>query len=303
MTAMICAAIDIGSNTTRLLVADRQNGQLKKLMEQRAYTRIARSRDSDGEITPEKADEVAGVVETQVRLALELGADIFKAVATAALRKAPNGPDVVEQIAVRAGIPVSMISEEEEGRLSFLGATRSLSHPVEGTVAVVDVGGGSAELVTGTVSGGVDSVRSWPVGSGVVADELFAADPPAAAEVRRARDWIEDALDGGGAETPGHAVAVGGSANALRKMVGARLEYETLERALRLLCGHSAAEISQQFGIDPVRVKVLPAGTLILEKFSELLGCPLQIGRGGLREGVVLDLLNERSGERRDPAR
>lgn len=293
---MVCAAIDIGSNTTRLLVAERHDGQLKKLMEQRAYTRIAKARDTGGEVAAEKVDEVADVVETQVRLARELGTDTFRAVATAALRDAPNGADAIEQIADRAGIPVTVISEEEEGRLSFLGATRSLAHPVEGPIAVVDVGGGSAELVTGTAAGGVDSVRSWPVGSGGLADEMFTADPPAPAEIRRARDWIEDHLGAVMADTPEHAICVGGSANALRKMVGARLEYETLERALRLLCGHPAAEISRQFGIDPVRVKVLPAGTLILEKFSELLGGPLQIGRSGLREGVVLDLLNEGGG-------
>ncbi len=296
MRAMICAAIDIGSNTTRLLVAERHDGQLKKLMEQRAYTRIAKARDNGGEVTAGKMDEVAEVVETQVRLARELGADTFRAVATAALREAPNGTDAIERIADRAGIPVAVISEEEEGRLSFIGATRSLAHPVEGQIAVIDVGGGSSELVHGTVADGVGTIGSWAVGSGRLADEVFSSDPPAAAEVRRARDWVEDRLGGVEAAAPEHAIAVGGSANALRKMVGARLEYETLERALRLLCGHPAAEISQQFGIDPVRVKVLPAGTLILEKFSELLGCPLQIGRGGLREGVVLDLLNDRAG-------
>jgi len=297
---MLCAAIDIGSNTTRLLVAERQDGRLKKLMEQRAYTRIAKSTEGDGRITPEKADEVAEAVETQVRLARELGAGDLRAVATAALRDAVNGPEVVELIAGRAEIPVTVISEEEEGRLSFVGATRSLAHPVEGRIAVIDVGGGSSELVHGTITGGVDSVRSWPVGSGRLADQLFSADPPAPAEISRARDWIEDRFNGVEVESPDQAVAVGGTSNALRKMVGARVEYETLERALRLLCGSPAEEVGRQFEIDPVRVQVLPAGTLILEKFSELLGCPLQIGRGGLREGVVLDLLKDNAIEEGD---
>ncbi|MCO5316066.1 MAG: hypothetical protein M9938_07885 [Solirubrobacterales bacterium] len=289
---MLCAAIDIGSNTTRLLVAERQDGRLKKLMEQRAYTRLAKATNGDGMIEPDKVEEVAEVVETQVRLARELEADTFRAVATAALRDAANGPEVVERITERAGIPVTVISEEEEGRLSFVGATRSLAHPVEGRIAVIDVGGGSSELVHGTVSEGVDTVRSWSIGSGSLSDELFSSDPPAAAEVSRARVWIEERLGGVEVELPDQAVAVGGTSNALRKMVGARVEYETLERALRLLCGHPADEVARQFEIDPVRVKVLPAGTLILEKFSEILGCPLQIGRGGLREGVVLDLIN-----------
>lgn len=295
---MLCAAIDIGSNTTRLLVAEPRQGQLRKVMEQRAYTRISKGRCDDGSIAPEKLNEVAEVVETQVRLARELGVETFRAVATAALRDAANGSDAVTLIADRAGIPVTAISEAEEGRLSFIGATRSLAHPVEGTVAVVDVGGGSSELVHGTVDGGVDSVRSWSIGSGSLSDLLFSADPPAPAEISRARHWIEERLGGVEVAQPDHAVVVGGSANALRKMIGARFEYETLERALRLLCGHPADEIGRQFEIDPVRVGVLPAGTLILEKFSELLGLPLKIGKGGLREGIVLDLLGDGAGRR-----
>jgi exopolyphosphatase/guanosine-5'-triphosphate,3'-diphosphate pyrophosphatase len=83
---MICAAIDIGSNTTRILVAEQKDGQLAKVMEQRAYTRIGKARDSKGRISREKIEEVAEVVETQVRLAQEVGAESFRAVATAAIR-------------------------------------------------------------------------------------------------------------------------------------------------------------------------------------------------------------------------
>ena len=77
---MLCAAIDIGSNTTRVLVAEPVDGQLKKVMEQRAYTRINKALDADGAIVPEKVSEVAQVVATQVRLARELGADVIRCV-------------------------------------------------------------------------------------------------------------------------------------------------------------------------------------------------------------------------------
>src|SRR6478672_9627436 len=87
---MLCAAIDIGSNTTRVLVAEPQDGQLKKVMEQRAYTRIGQDAQEDGSITQAKIHEVADVVATQVRLAEELGAEVIKAVATAAIREAKN---------------------------------------------------------------------------------------------------------------------------------------------------------------------------------------------------------------------
>src|SRR5919107_1180019 len=163
---MLCGAIDIGSNTTRLLVAEPEEGQLRKVMEQRAYTRIGKGASKNGKITAEKIAEVADVVATQVRLAQELGAEVVKTVATAAIREAKNRDKVVKQIEEAAGVEVQVLSDEEEGRLAFIGATKSLGHPIEGTVAVVDVGGGSSEVIFGTVSGGVSEVRSWKVGSG-----------------------------------------------------------------------------------------------------------------------------------------
>jgi exopolyphosphatase/guanosine-5'-triphosphate,3'-diphosphate pyrophosphatase len=289
---MLCAAIDIGSNTTRLLVAEPEDGRLKKAMEQRAYTRIGKAVGGAGEIPAEKAREVAEVVATQVRLARELGAETIRAVATAAVREASNGEAVAAQIGAASGVPVDVLSEEEEGRLSFIGATKTLGHPVEGTVGVVDVGGNSTELILGTVAGGVSEVRSWRVGSGVLADELIASDPPSAAEIRKVRDRIDDVFAGVEVGHPGQAVAVGGSATSLRRLVGAVLEYETLERGIRVLCGEPATEVGRRFELDPVRVRILPTGVLLLEKLSELLGRPLQIGKGGLREGVVLDQLN-----------
>ena len=76
------------------------------------------------------------------------------------------------------------------------------------------------------------------------------------------------------------------------RLVGAVLEYETLERAVRVLSAIQIADVARRFELDPRRVKLLPAGVLVLEKLSELLGQPLQIGKGGLREGIILDLLN-----------
>ncbi|HEX7059546.1 MAG TPA: hypothetical protein VF176_06815 [Solirubrobacterales bacterium] len=289
---MLCAAIDIGSNTTRVLVAEPVDGQLKKVMEQRAYTRINKALDDGGAILPKKVDEVSEVVATQVRLARELGAETIRAVATAAVREASNGELAAKAIGEASGVPVDILSEEEEGRLSFIGATKTLGHPVEGKVGVVDVGGGSTEVILGSVSGGVESVRSWSVGSGVLADELIASDPPSAAEIRKIRDRIDDLFAGVEIERPAQAVAVGGSATSLRRLVGAVLEYETLERGIRVLCGDSATDVAKRFELDPQRVRILSTGVLLLEKLSELLGQPLQIGKGGLREGVILDLLN-----------
>jgi exopolyphosphatase/guanosine-5'-triphosphate,3'-diphosphate pyrophosphatase len=278
-----------------VLVAEPIDGQLKKVMEQRAYTRINKALDADGAILDAKIGEVCDVVATQVRLAKELGAEEIRAVATAAVREASNSDEVAAAIGEAAGVRVEVLSDEEEGRLSFIGATKTLGHPVEGRVGVVDVGGGSTEVILGTVPGGASEVRSWRVGSGVLANELISSDPPSASEIRKVRDRIDDIFEGVEIEHPTQAVAVGGSATSLRRLVGAVLEYETLERGIRVLCGDPAADVARRFELDPERVRILTTGVLLLEKVSELLGQPLQIGKGGLREGVVLDLLNGNS--------
>ena len=238
---MLCAAIDIGSNTTRLLVAEPQDGQLRKVMEQRAYTRIGKGASKNGKISDEKVAEVAEVVTTQVRLAGEMGAEVIKIVATAAIREAKNRDKVVKAIEKEAALPVEVLSEEDEGRLAFLGATKSLGHPVEGTVAVVDVGGGSSEVISGKLAEGVTEVRSWKIGSGSLAEEHLKSDPPSASEIRSLRDAIGDYFDDVELEHPDQAVAVGGSATSLRTLVGAVLEYETLERAVRVLSSDEIA--------------------------------------------------------------
>jgi exopolyphosphatase/guanosine-5'-triphosphate,3'-diphosphate pyrophosphatase len=288
---MLCAAIDIGSNTTRVLVAEPQKGQLRKVMEQRAYTRIGKASKHDGRIDAEKVAEVADAVATQVRLAEEVGAEAIRTVATAAIREAANRAEAVAEIERAAGVRVEVLSDHEEGRLAFLGATKTLGHPVEGEIGVVDVGGGSSEVILGSASEGVGEVRSFAIGSGALADDFLSGDPPSAAELREVRDHIADVFEGVEVDQPEQAVAVGGSATSLRTLVGAVLEYETLERALRILSTTEIADVAKRFELDPRRVQILPTGVLLLEKLSQILGQPLQIGKGGLREGIILDLL------------
>jgi exopolyphosphatase / guanosine-5'-triphosphate,3'-diphosphate pyrophosphatase len=289
---MVCAAIDIGSNTTRVLVAEPREGQLRTVMEQRNYTRIGKSARKNGSIKDEKVEEIADAVATQVRLAEEVGAEAIRTVATAAIREADNREEIVAEIDRIAGVEVDVLSEHEEGRLAFVGATKTLGHPASGEIGVVDVGGGSTEVITGTIAQGVEEVRSFSIGSGSLADNFLAGDPPAPSELRAVREHIAEFFEGTELPTPEQAVAVGGSATSLRKVVGAVLEYETLERAMRIFATDEVADVARRFELDPRRVRILPTGVLLLEKVSELLGQPLQIGKGGLREGVILDLLN-----------
>ena len=289
---MLCAAIDIGSNTTRLLVAEPDDGQLRTVTQQRVYTRIGKGAKKNGKITAEKIAEVAEVVSSQLRLAEESGAEVTKIVATAAIRESKNRDKVVRAIEKEAGHEVDVLSDEDEGRFAFLGATKSLGHPTEGRIAVVDVGGGSSEVILGTVPEGVDEVKSYKIGSGSLTEDHLESDPPSAAEIRALRDHISDFFEDEELEQPEQAVAVGGSATSLRTLVGAVLEYETLERAVRVLSTDEIAEVAQRFELDARRVKLLPAGVLLLEKFSDMLGQPLQIGKGGLREGIILHMLS-----------
>jgi exopolyphosphatase / guanosine-5'-triphosphate,3'-diphosphate pyrophosphatase len=275
-----------------MLVAEVRAGGLRELLQQRAFTRLGREIKRDTAISPAKLREVAAVVATQVRLAAELKVGQLKAVATAALRDADNGEQLVETVREAAGVEVSVLSWEEEARLAFVGATKTLGHPVEGEIAVVDVGGGSSELAVGTAAGGVRRSWSFRIGSGMLADAYLESDPPSVAELHAVREHVAGTFEGVTVDPPELAVAVGGSATSLRRLVGASLEHETLERGVRVLASMPAAEVSRRFELEPERVRLLPAGILILEEISQRLGGPLQIGNGGLREGVILEMMN-----------
>jgi exopolyphosphatase/guanosine-5'-triphosphate,3'-diphosphate pyrophosphatase len=284
------ACIDIGSNTTRLLVAEARDGLLRELLAQRAFTRIGKS-VRKGQIPAEKVAETADVVASQVRMARELGAERIDAVATAAIRKAVNRDELAAAIGQQAGVVLRILTEEEEARLSFVGATRTLTAPPRDTVAVVDVGGGSTEIAVGTVDGGVDWWASLPIGSGLLSDGYLHADPPAADELERARLHAAGAFEGLTPPPAAEAVAVGGSATSLRRLVGAELRHDALDRSIRILATTPVAEVARRFDLDPERVRLLPGGILIFDELSQRLGRSLQIATGGLREGVILEAL------------
>jgi exopolyphosphatase/guanosine-5'-triphosphate,3'-diphosphate pyrophosphatase len=282
---VVCACIDIGSNTTRLLVADAQDGQLREVLQQRAFTRLG----SRSEIPPAKVAEVADAVATQVRVARECGAERIRAVGTHAVRAAGNREELLQAIHASAGLRVDVLSEDDEARLAFAGATRTLAHLPLGEVGVVDVGGGSTELVCGTLADGVSWSRSFRVGSGFLADSYLHSDPPSAGELEALRAHAAGVFEGLSAPRPAAAYAVGGSATSLRRLIGAELDRETLERGIRLLASLTVAEAARRFDLHPERVRLLPAGIVLLEEAGAALGCPLRIARGGLREGVLLD--------------
>jgi exopolyphosphatase/guanosine-5'-triphosphate,3'-diphosphate pyrophosphatase len=287
---VLCGCIDIGSNTTRVLVAEAQDGQLRELLQRRAFTRIGKGLKQGHPIPRAKIEEVADVVASHRRLAEQVGASPVRTVATAAIRCAANRDEFAEVVSERGGVDVHILEGEEEARLAFLGATRTLGQPLAGSVGVVDVGGGSTEIAVGTVATGVTWWASYRLGSGQLADDLLHSDPPAAAELEAMRAFAAGALEGGDVPQPKCAVAVGGSAASLRRLVGAVLEEETMQRALRVLSDAPAAEVAARFALDERRIRLLPAGIVILDAAANRLGCSLMIGKGGLREGVLLEL-------------
>jgi exopolyphosphatase/guanosine-5'-triphosphate,3'-diphosphate pyrophosphatase len=288
-TSMRCACIDIGSNTTRLLVADAAQGRLRTVLQQRAFTRLGHRIDADGAIPDGTIAAVAEVVAAQRAAAEAAGAAHVRVVATAAIRAAANRDALVAALRDRAGVDVAVLSADDEGRLAFAGATRTLERPPAGTIAVVDVGGLSTEIAFGTMGGGVSWLRSFPVGSGLLAARCR-EDPPSRADLETMHATAADAFAAVDVPQPDHAVAVGGSAASLPTLVGPVLDSAALERALGTLGAAPAAVVARRHGLAPERAELLPAGILVLHAAARRLGMPLVIGRGGLREGVVLEL-------------
>lgn len=291
---MRCACIDIGSNTTRLLVADVAvggNGRpaLAAVLERRAFTRLGQACRRRERVPAATCDELAAVVAAQAREARELGAEQLRVVATAALRRAADGFAVCQALAAATAAPVVLLSERDEARLAFAGATYDLDGDAVAPVAVVDVGGGSAQLVVGTCAKGAAWSISLPLGSGDLAAAHLHGDPPTAGELDALRAAVRATLEAVEPPPAERAFAVGGSATSLRRLAGPRLDVATLERALATLVAAPAATVAQQTGIAPERVRLLPAGVVVLAQVAQRLG-PLEVAAGGLREGVLREL-------------
>ena len=286
-----CACIDIGSNTTRLLVAEDDDLRLRELLAERAFTRLASACDAHGEIAPEKIFEIADIVARQARMAGELGADCVRVVATSAVRQAVNARALADAVDAACGLRVDVLTGEEEARLAFAGVIGMLRDPPAGDLGVVDVGGGSTELVVGTARAGVTWSISLPVGSSNATDAELSHDPPSKEELARLRGRLAKLF--GDVEAPrlSRAYAVGGSATTLQRLVGTILQRESLMLGLQQLVALPAAEIAGRLDMHAERVRLLPAAILLLDAASHAFRAPLQMGGGGLREGVVLEQL------------
>jgi exopolyphosphatase/guanosine-5'-triphosphate,3'-diphosphate pyrophosphatase len=291
---MLTACVDIGTNTTRLLVADCDGGRLREVVAVRRFLRLVPG--EDGAIPAGDVTRLAAIVTAHARVALEHGARRVRVVGTAAIRQATNREELRATVQSACGIDVEILTGEQEAALAFAGALTTLRTPPAGTIGVIDVGGGSCELVTGTAAGGVTWWTSLPIGSGTLAARHLRSDPPELGELADVRAEIDARLADVHPPPTELVLAVGGSATTLAAASGGELVPATIARILAVLIAEPSAEAAKRLGLHPERVRLLPVGLLALEAAWGAFGqAPLQIALGGLREGVLLQALDSGS--------
>jgi exopolyphosphatase / guanosine-5'-triphosphate,3'-diphosphate pyrophosphatase len=288
--AMNVAVIDVGSNTIRLLVAASAPAGLTCVARGKRAVGLGADVERFGAVSAAKlaeATECVGGFAAEARAAGAVSLDI---VVASPGRQAKNADQLVRMLSRAAGVPVRVLTRDEEARLAFDGAL--LTAPPSGAVAVCDIGGGSTQIAVGTASGGPAWLRSVDLGSLRLCARIPCGNPPGKAEIADLRAEARAALARLTPPLPGEAIAVGGTARALRKLVGRSLGREELKDAFRVLRKDSARAIAARHGIDVWRAHALPAGAAIVAELQELFGVPLEVGRGGLREGLALELLD-----------
>lgn len=284
--------VDVGSNTVRLLVAGMEHGTLVAVREEREHLFLGEEVERDGRLSERRIAGVALCVAEHMRLAREHGAASVRVLVTAPGRQSANGQELVGALAAATGASVRILSADEEGRLAFAGAVAAAAPACE-SVAVCDVGGGSTEVVVGTVEGGPAWTRSLDLGAVRLTERFFAEDPPGRKALAAASAELERRLDGFAPPLPQVALAAGGTARALRKIVGRTLDADDLEEALRILGKRPSQKTAKAFVLHERRARTLAAGAIVLSGVQRRLGVPLEVSREGLREGAALALLEE----------
>lgn len=288
---MRVAVLDVGGNTVRLLVAAFDGEQLVAVREERVQLGLGEEIERNGRISGEKVDETAATATTFVRRARKLGSAAVEVLVTSPGRQAQNGAELVSRLAAATSAPTRVLSAEEEAELAWRGAVGAADQ-VPPRVAVCDVGGGSAQIAVGSLATGPTWVRSVDIGSLRLTERAFREDPPTPGDIARATRAIAEAFDGVSPPRPDSAFAVGGTARALRRIAGEPLSEHELADAVDELSLLPPRQIAKTYKLDRQRARTVTAGALILGEIQRRLAVPLLIGRGGLREGAALQLLD-----------
>jgi exopolyphosphatase/guanosine-5'-triphosphate,3'-diphosphate pyrophosphatase len=288
---MPVGVIDVGSNTVRLLLA-RDGSPVLNL---RAPLGLGECVERLGRIPDAKLAEAAQIVTAFVDSAWAEGATQLEVLITSPGRQAANGAELLTALSAASTAPARILSADEEGRLAFAGALTAAGGMPNRPVAVVDVGGGSAQVAAGTRRTGAHWVRSIDLGSRRLTSRLLGDDPPGAAAIAAARSEVEHSLDGFLPPTTRTVLAVGGSARALRRIVGGRLGAEELAEATAILSVTRQSELIDRYDLNPQRAATLAGGAVILSALQQRLGAPMKVVRAGLRDGAVLQLAERRA--------
>jgi exopolyphosphatase/guanosine-5'-triphosphate,3'-diphosphate pyrophosphatase len=286
--------VDVGSNTVRLLVANvRRDGSIEPVAEERAFLGLGAEIAETGTLSPGTVSSAARVCGRYAKQARALAVDRAQVIVTAPGRQGTSAATLAAALGEATRFPVSVLSPAREGRLAWAGAVARLSDAPGGRVGVVDVGGGSTELVVGRIRRGPEWVESVDLGSLRLTRLALTGDPPAKREVAAARATAREAL---GALTPPPsrlALATGGSARTLARLVGRTFDADDVDAAVRRLSRRRSAKVAREAGIDRDRAETMLAGAILLGEAARALDRPLTLARGGLREGALLELAAE----------
>jgi exopolyphosphatase/guanosine-5'-triphosphate,3'-diphosphate pyrophosphatase len=306
------AAIDIGTVTARLLVADVVDGEIHELVRRSRITHLGEGWSSTGILSAEGMARTADAVAGFASEARELGATRIVAVATSASRDASNSDEFLDRLEA-VGVRPRIISGSREGYLTFLGATYGMR---DERVMVVDVGGGSTEIVLGTtvtVDGrrhvDIEAARSADVGSRRITEMFLEGDPPTRDEIERASAWVADELRpffSALRPRPAEMVAVAGTATSLaaieleldpydpRRIHGYRLSGASLRKTLDRLARMTLAERKNVTGLEPDRAGVIVAGAIVLQSVLEHAGLSSTlVSEHDILYGMMLDPLED----------
>jgi exopolyphosphatase/guanosine-5'-triphosphate,3'-diphosphate pyrophosphatase len=304
---MRVAVVDLGTNTTRLLVADVQDGQLEELEKQTTITRLGQGVDATGRLADEAMDRVRETLDEYWQTIDRLKAEDVIAVATSAMRDADNGPEFRDELNRRYGIDARTISGDEEARLTFLGATSGRRAAAESPASalVIDIGGGSTEYVVGSSGADPDFHVSAQMGSRRHTERFLQSDPPTheelealAADVRRI---VEESVPEEVRERTAEGIAVAGTATTLaaidleldpydpEKVHGYRLGLAAAERIQAMLAALPVEERRKVTGLHPDRAPVIVAGVTILVESIRAFGLDeIEISESDILQGAAM---------------
>ncbi len=298
---MKIAALDVGTNTVLMLVAERTgDGQVRCLADFSRITRLGRGVDRTGHLDPESAARTLEAIVEFAQQARALGAEKIVTAATSALRDASDGAAFIASVAQRAGVGLEVVSGETEAHLSWLAVVNGLHIDRARRLLIVDIGGGSTELIR--AEPGQDlMMASLQIGSVRLSERIVHNDPPAATETAELRQVIDAALDGlgwdlrtdimvgiAGTVTSVCAVALGLHTYDPAIVHGYRLTRREVEDTVARFGSLPLAERKRLPGLAEGRADVIFAGAMILSRVMERAGVDsVTVSDHGVRWGLV----------------